>query len=131
MCFGEDASQEDRIRRFKEHVGDQLRSANPYSSITFMVISFDVRQLASLHHQVKSRSVAIIGYIQSSPQIYLKTLQKWTGGELEWKLIHGGLSGCAEYTGDILAPSEHMVRETVLGHLRLNNAGRQSVMFFL
>lgn len=126
--FCNDSSQEDRTRLFKAHVCDRLRSTNPYSSITFMLISFDARQFAPLHDSVKPRSVAIIGYIQSSAQIYLKTLTTWMNGELEWKLIHGELFGCADYTSDILAPNEHMVREIVLGQFRLNNAGRESVL---
>ena len=87
-------SQHDRINEFNERVGDRILATKQdhawLDSISCVILSYEIARLSS---SAETCDVPVIGYVQSTTQIYAKSLQKWMGNELEWQLVPGGLCG--------------------------------------
>ena len=95
--------------------------------ISYIVFSYDIARLSSA---AETGGIPLIGYIQSTKAIYAKTLQKWMGKDLEWRLVSGGLCGSPEFTSEIRESGEERAVYTVHGKLGLNNAGSMEVILF-
>ena len=126
--FTSNSSQHDRINEFNKRVGDRILATKQdhvtLDSISYMVLSYEIAQLLP----TEICDVPVIGYIQSSKQVFAKTLQKWMGNELEWLLVPGGLCGSPEFTREIQNSGEERANHTVYGNLGMNNFATQEVI---
>ena len=125
------SSQHDRKQEFNNKLGDRfLASKEKIDSlrISFLVFSYDENVLLS--SSAESCDIHVIGYIQSTKQVYAKSLQKWMGNELEWQLVPGGLCGSPEFTREIQNSGEGRAKHTVYGKLGMNNLGSKKVILF-
>ena len=119
-------------QNFQEHVQTRLVSTNPIPSSIYY-ITFSYRRLKVFECTSPSNAgsiestVSVFGYIQSSKQIRLSSIQKWMNGELSRKIMVGGLCGSEEFTRQIIDPRPGWTRVVALGELRLNNVGRVQV----
>jgi hypothetical protein len=124
-------SQHDRINEFNKRVGDRILATKQdhvtLDSISYVVLSYEIARLLP----TEICDVPVIGYIQSTKQVFAKTLQKWMGNELEWLLVPGGLCGSPEFTREIQNSGEGRALHTVYGQLGMNNCGSKKVMYFL
>ena len=126
-----DGPLHDQIYEFNTKFGDRLLATklvhDTLKCISYIVFSYDIARLSSA---AETGGIPLIGYIQSTKAIYAKTLQKWMGKELEWRLVPGGLCGSPEFTNEIRECGEERAVYTVLGKLGLNNAGSMEVILF-
>jgi hypothetical protein len=121
-----------RAQDFQEHVQERLVTTIPYTSINYIIFSYrrsDVFACNSPSNIGSTNStVAVLGYIQSSETLQLRSIQKkWMNGELSWEIVVGGLCGSEEFTREIIDPRLGWTRVVALGDLRLNNVGRVKV----
>ena len=121
-----------RAQAFQKHVERMLVGSNPFSSVTYITLSFRRGDVFACNSMLNGGSmkntVSILGYIQSSMQIQLRVIhQKWMNGELSWKVMFGGLCGSEEFNREIIDPRPGWTRVVALGELRLNNVGRVQV----
>lgn len=128
--FTSDSSQHDhRINEFNKRVGDRILATKQghvtLDSISYVVLSYEIARLSS----TETCDVPVIGYIQSTKQVFAKTLQKWMGNDLEWQLVPGGLCGSPEFTREIQNSGEERANHTVYGKLGTNNFGSKEVIF--
>ena len=86
-----DGPQHDQIEEFNKQFGDMLLATklvhDTSKYISYIVIFYDIARLSSA---AETGGIPLIGYIQGTKTIYAKTLQKWMGKELEWRLVPGG-----------------------------------------
>ena len=126
-----DGPQHDQIYEFNTKFGNRLLATklvhDTLKCISYIVFSYDIARLSSA---AKTNGIPLIGYIQSTKQVRAKTLQKWMGKELEWRLVPGGLCGSPEFTCEIQESGEGRAVYTVHGKLGLNNAGSMEVILF-
>ena len=111
---------EDRFLASKENI-DSLR-------ISFLVFSYDENVLLS--SSAESCDIHVIGYTQSTKQVYAKSLQNWMGNELKWQLVSGGLCGSPAFAREIQNSGEERAKHTVYGKLGMNNLGSKEVILF-
>ena len=127
--FTSDSSQHDhRINEFNKRVGDRILATKQdhvtLDSISYMVLSYEIAQLLP----TEICDVPVIGYIQSSKQVFAKTLQKWMGNELEWLWVPGGLCGSPEFTREIQNSGEERANHTVYGKLGMNKKNSETCL---